>query len=83
MDDKPTIKDAAALFTDPYWNAKFPPLLNSAQAAELLQVPLQTLYAWSSQGLLNDSKGKAGKRLLFRRNQLLLTFLKGGLNGAS
>ena len=72
---------AAALFADPAWAGKYPPLLSVGQAAELLQVPKQTVYAWSSQGLLDGCKARAGKHLRLFRDRLLQTLSEGKLYG--
>ena len=76
-----TLKEAAALFTDPVWAATYPPLLNVKLAADLLKVPRNTIYAWSSQGLLDDCKARAGKRLVLFRDRLIVTLSEGKLHG--
>jgi excisionase family DNA binding protein len=81
MDAKLTIKEAAALFTDPLWAEKYPPLLNVEQAADLLKVPRNTIYAWSSQGLLDACKVRAGKHLRLLRDRLIQTLSEGKLHG--
>jgi excisionase family DNA binding protein len=81
MDAKLTPNQAAAIFADPLWAAKFPPILNVDQAAELLQVPRQTIYAWSSQGLLDDCKTRAGKHLRLLRDRLIQALSEGKLHG--
>jgi hypothetical protein len=55
MDAHPkfTAKELAALFVDPELANRFPPILSPDQAAELLQVPKNTIYDWSSRGLLD------------------------------
>ncbi len=76
-----TPAQAAALFADPVWAAKYPPLLNPDQAADLLQVPKQTIYAWSSQGLLDGCKARAGKHLRLLRDCLMVSLYEGKLHG--
>ena len=78
-----TAAQAAALFDDPAWAAKYPPLLNIDQAAELLQVPKATIYSWSSQGLLGGCKTRAGKHLRLLRDRLLQLLSEGKLHGGS
>jgi len=68
---KYTAKELASWFADPVWAARFPPLLTPDQAAELCQVPKQTIYDWSSRGLLDHCKSRLGKRVLFARQRLL------------
>jgi excisionase family DNA binding protein len=82
MDVKKKISAAelASLFADPQWSARFPPVLTVQQAADLLQVPKQTLYGWSSQGLLDDCKAKAGKHLRLVRDRLLQKVFIEGLH---
>jgi excisionase family DNA binding protein len=67
-------KEAAAMFSDPQWAERFPPLLTLNQAADLLQVPKQTLYDWSSRGLLAGCKVKVGKHLRLHRDRLVQRF---------
>jgi excisionase family DNA binding protein len=74
MDDKQIPAVDFALFSDPYWAARFPPVLTVAQAAELLKVPIRTIYSWSSRGLLDRCAAKVGKHLRIRRDRLIQTF---------
>ena len=67
-------KELASLFADPHWASRFPPILTPDQAAEPLQVPKQTLYDWSSRGLLNSCKARVGKHLRLARDRLLQRF---------
>ena len=76
-----TAKDVAAMFADPAWAAKFPPLLTVDEAAQLVQVPKQTVYAWSSQGLLKGCSRKAGKHLRILRDKFILKIFNEGLHG--
>jgi len=76
-----TAKDVAALFSDPLWAAKFPPLLTVDQAAALAQVPKQTVYSWSSQRLLKGCSRKAGKHLRILRDKFILKLFNEGLHG--
>ncbi len=73
-----TKEELSSLGTDPAGNP-FPPLLTVDQAAELLQVPKATIYAWSSQGRLKGCAKRAGKHLRLHRNRLLTHFVNGGL----
>ena len=50
---------------------RFPPVLNVHQAAELLQVSINTIYEWSSKGYLKGCSRKRGKRLFFWRDRLV------------
>ena len=76
-----TAKDVAAMFADPAEAAKFPPLLTVDEAAQLVQVPKQTVYAWSSQGLLKGCSRKAGKHLRILRDKFILKIFNEGLHG--
>ena len=76
-----TAKDVAAMFADPAWAAKFPPLLTVDEAAQLARVPKQTVYAWSSQGLLKGCSRKAGKHLRILRDKFMLKLFNEGLHG--
>lgn len=76
-----TARELANAFADPAWAGKFPPILSVPQAAELLQVPVGTIYAWSSQGLLKGCGRRVGKHLRFFRDRLLLHILNEGLYG--
>ncbi len=83
MDAQPplTAKDVAAMFADPAWAAKFPPLLTVDEAAQLARVPKQTVYAWSSQGLLKGCSRKVGKHLRILRDKFILKIFNEGLHG--
>jgi excisionase family DNA binding protein len=74
-----TAKDLAAAFSDPAWSAKFPPVLSVDQAAELLQIPRQTIYDWHSRGRLAGCCRKVGKHLRFFRDKLLILIFNEGL----
>ncbi|HVX15574.1 MAG TPA: helix-turn-helix domain-containing protein [Pirellulales bacterium] len=66
-----TDKEISQSFADPAWSAKFPPVMSVEQAAELLQIPVATIYGWRSRGLLEGSCRKVGKHLRFLRDRLL------------
>ena len=76
-----TAREAAGLFSDPAWAAAFPPILTVDQAAALAQVPKQTVYAWSSQGLLRGCSRRAGKHLRIVRDRFVLKLFNEGLDG--
>lgn len=75
-----TDKEVAQSFADPVWAAKFPPVISAEQAAELLQMPLATIYDWRSRGLLNGCCRKVGKHLRFWRDRLLKLVFNDGIN---
>jgi hypothetical protein len=68
---KLTDKEVTQLFADPTWSAKFPPVMSIGQAAELLQMPVATIYDWRSRGLLDGCCRKVGKHLRFLRDRLI------------
>ncbi|MCE9560840.1 MAG: helix-turn-helix domain-containing protein [Planctomycetes bacterium] len=69
------------MFVDPVWATKFPPFLTVEMAAELVQVPKQTIYTWSSQGLLGGCSCRAGKYLRILRDKFILKLVNEGLHG--
>jgi len=71
--------EVAAAFAHDVWAVKFPPILSVDQAAELLQVPKATVYAWKSQGLLKGCCRRMGKYLRFFRDRLVLKLMNEGL----
>jgi excisionase family DNA binding protein len=73
-DKKSPATDLAALFADPQWAARFPPVLTVKQVAELLGVLVPTVYSWSSRGVLNGCKARVGKYVRFLREPLIRTF---------
>lgn len=77
----PTPKEITAWFTDPIWGAKYPPILTLDDAAKLLSVPKNTLYAWSSQGLLDACKTRAGKHVRLLRDRLIQDLCEGKFRG--
>ena len=76
---KLTDKEIASTFKDPVCAEHFPPVLSVQQAAELLQVPVQTLYQWRSRELLGSCCRKVGKHLRFYRDRLLKLVFNEGL----
>lgn len=71
--DFPPLTDAelAAAFSDPESSRRFPTVLTPLQGADLLQVPLATIYDWSSRGLLRGCASKIGKHLRISRDRFL------------
>lgn len=74
-----TAKEIVVAFSDPIWAEKFPPVLTLKQAAELLQVPEQTIYDWRSRGMLDGCCRKVGKHLRFVRDRLMKKLFNEGL----
>lgn len=56
---------------------RFPPVLSASQAAEFLQIPIKTLYEWSSRGHLKGCSRRRGKRLFFWRDRLIRELFEG------
>ena len=56
---------------------RFPLVLSVPQAAALLQIPLKTLYEWSSRGYLKRCSRRRGKRLFFWRDRLVRNLFEG------
>jgi excisionase family DNA binding protein len=77
---KLTDKEIAAAFSDSRWADRFPPILNVDQAAELVDVPKNTIYTWSSQGLLRGCSRKVGRHLRFFRDRLVKKIFNEGLH---
>ncbi len=77
---KLTAKDVAQCFIDPLWSTRYPPILTVDQVSQLLQIPRQTIYDWSSRGLLQGCGRKVGKHLRFFRDRLILHVFTDGLN---
>lgn len=75
-----TPQEITNAFQDPVWAERFPPFLNAKQAADLLQIPLHTLYAWSSAGQLKGCGRRLGKGLRFSRDRLISKLFNEGLN---
>ncbi|HUG70847.1 MAG TPA: helix-turn-helix domain-containing protein [Pirellulaceae bacterium] len=75
-----TDREITAAFADAKWGAEYPPVLSLAQAANLLQVPLQTLYQWRSRGYLKGCSRRVGKRVLVFRDRLLKRVFNEGIN---
>lgn len=72
--------EISAPFATGVWAEKFPPYLTIEQAAELLQVPVGTLYDWSSRGLLKGCARRVGKHLRFDRNRFIHRVFNEDLN---
>lgn len=64
-------KEIAAFFSEPAWASRFPPILTIAQAAELLQVPIETVRSWRSRGLLDSCSKRVGKHVRIFRDRFI------------
>ena len=76
---KLTDKEIASSFAAPVWTERFPPVLSIDQAADLLQVPKQTIYQWRSRGLLGSCSRRVGKRVCFYQDRLLKKVFNEGI----
>jgi excisionase family DNA binding protein len=77
---KLTDREVTAAFADSTTAERFPPVLTIGQAAELLQVPKQTVYAWRSQGLLRECSRKLGRHVRFYRDRLIKHVFNHGIH---
>ncbi|MDB5349340.1 MAG: DNA-binding protein [Planctomycetota bacterium] len=77
---KLTKLEIAAAFGDSNWAAAYPPVLSALQLSAMLQIPLSTIYAWSSRGLLRGCGRRIGKHLRFFRDRVLLRIFNEGLD---
>lgn len=84
MDEHPglklTAKEITAAFADPEIQKRFPPVLSVEQAAQMLLVPVGTIYDWSSRGLLAGCGRRVGKHLRLWRDRLISKIFNEGLN---
>jgi len=75
MDRKSSIKlsaaELASMFADEKWSQAFPPVLTVKAAAQLANVPVATIYDWSSRGLLGGFARRKGKRLRILRDRFI------------
>lgn len=76
-----TAKEIAAAFSDPEWAKRFPPILTVAEAAELIRLPEQTIYSWSSRGLLKGCSQKVGRYRRFFRDRYVAQLFNEGIHG--
>lgn len=75
--------EITAAFADPATAQKYPPILTTQQAADLIQVPLGTIYDWSSRGLLRGCAKRAGKHLRIFRDRFVGQIFNEGLYGSN
>lgn len=75
-----TDKEIALSFSAPLWAERFPPILSVEQAAELLQVPVGTIYDWRSRGLLGSCSRRLGKYVRFNRDRLCKQVFNEGIH---
>ena len=66
-----TTQELSRAFADPRWAERYPPILSIEQAADLLQLPVETLRGWRSRGLLNSCSRRVGKRVRLFRDRLV------------
>lgn len=71
--------EISAMFADPCNTEQFPPILTVDQAAELLQVPKNTIYDWNSRGLLKSCSRRVGRHLRIIRDRLIDHIFNKGL----
>jgi excisionase family DNA binding protein len=57
--------------------AQFPPILNVAQLAELLQISVKTIYEWIAKGRLDGAFRKRGKHHLIWRDRAIEILFNG------
>jgi Helix-turn-helix domain len=61
------------------FSERYPPLINIKEAAEIARVPSpQSIYFWSSSGVLDACKVKCGRRVLFKRDAFVRFVLGAG-----
>lgn len=58
----------------------YPPILSIEQAAELGQLPVETLRSWRSRKLLDDCSRRVGKRVRFFRDRFVQWLFNGAAN---
>lgn len=63
--------EISAMFDDPAWSSRFPPILTIPQAAELLQVSVETIRCWRSRGELDCCSRRVGKHVRIFRDRLI------------
>jgi Helix-turn-helix domain len=71
--------EITAAFADPHWALEYPPVLSVEQAAALVQVPSNTIYDWSSRGLLRGCSRRVGKYLRIFRDRFIERVFNEGL----
>lgn len=86
MSDSPTTSglqltatEIQTAFSAPEWAQRFPPVLSVDQVAELLQIPVATVYQHSSRGLYSRCAMRVGKHLRFIRDRLMAKVFNEGL----
>jgi excisionase family DNA binding protein len=77
---KLTGKELADLLNDPNWRSPLPPLLTPKDIATALGVSVNTVYAWSSQGRLDECKVQVGKYRRFLRDKFFQLLINEGLH---
>ena len=82
MDAKPLLsaKELTALLADPAWGTALPPLMTADEVAAAVRVSVNTVYAWSSQGLLDGCKVQVGKHRRFLRETFFQRLINEGLH---
>lgn len=63
--------EIAKAYSSPESSQRFPPVLSVEQAADLARVPTNTIYDWSSRGLLKEVAHRKGKRLRIFRDRFV------------
>lgn len=76
---KLTAKELADLLGDPNWRSPLPPHLTPKDIATALGVSVNTVYAWSSQGLLDNCKVQVGKYRRIVRDKFFQKLINEGL----
>lgn len=70
--------EIARMFSDPATVANFPPVMTTRQAANLLQVRVDTVSAWHAKGELSTCARKRGRGIRILRDRLLKWYFNDG-----
>lgn len=75
-----TERELAEMFGDPAVAAQFPPVLTLEQAANLVQMRVETLRSWRSRDVLNGCSRRIGKHVRILRDRFLTQIFSQGIN---
>jgi excisionase family DNA binding protein len=74
---RPITREELQLPFDGPLREQFPVILSTQQVADLLGIPVSTVYHWTAEGRFDGAFRKRGKHLRFWRDRLLVIFFNG------
>ena len=76
---KLTAQEITRAFSDPIAAMRYPPVMSLERAAEMIDVPLDTMRDWRKRGLLGSCSRRVGKHVRIFRDRFVHLIFNDGL----